>query len=115
MNIPGILKKHFSTLFPFIGLLCAFTAQGQPGIDWDRTYGGESWEELQAMSYDGNNGYIFAGQSSSVGGDISVPNKGDSDTWIIRTDVDGNLDWQRGYGCDGRDRIWDILPLDDGT
>ena len=115
MNISNTFLKYSPILLSFLGLLCAFNVQGQPGMEWEKTYGGENWEELQAMSYDGNNGYIYAGQSSSTGGDITVPNKGDSDAWIMRTDVDGNLDWQRGYGCDGRERIWDILPLDDGT
>jgi len=116
MNIPNTIKKYSPILFSLIGLLCALTAQGQPGIEWEKTYGGSNWEELQAMSYDDDTGYIFAGSSSTNSdGDVTVTNKGDSDAWIIRTDVNGNLDWQHGYGCDGNERIWDILPLDDGT
>lgn len=116
MNISNTVKKCPPILLSFFGLLLAFVVQGQPGIEWEKTYGGTGWEELQAMSYDGNNGYIFAGQTSSIiGGDITIPSSGDSDAWIIRTNVDGDMDWQRRYGCDGRERIWDILPLDDGT
>lgn len=114
MNIPCTIKRHFLMLLPFIGLLCAFTAQGQPGIEWDRTYGGTNYEELQAMDYAGD-GYIFAGHSTSGNVDVEGPNNGLTDAWVFKTDVTAEtILWQKSFGCDGQERIWDILPLPEG-
>jgi gliding motility-associated-like protein len=114
MNIPNTLKKHPLIFLLSVGLLCAFTAQGQPGIEWDRTYGGTNYEELQAMDYAGD-GYIFAGHSTSGNVDVEGPNNGLTDAWVFKTDVTAEtIIWQSSFGCDGREIIWDILPLPTG-
>ena len=114
MNIPNTLKKYLLIFLPFIGLLCAFTAAGQPSIEWDRTYGGTNYEELQAMDYAGD-GYIFAGHSTSGDVDVDGPNNGLTDAWVFKTDVTAEtILWQKSFGCDGREIVWDILPLPTG-
>jgi len=114
MNRPSINQKYFLILMSFIGLLCTLSVQGQPGIEWDRTYGGTNFEELQAMNYAGD-GYIFGGHSTSGNVDVEGPNNGLTDAWVFRTDVTAdNILWQQSFGCDGRERIWDILALPTG-
>lgn len=114
MNKPKFSKKYLSLVIVCLGLLSAFSAFAQPVIDWDRTYGGTNFEELQAMDYAGD-GYIFAGHSTSGNIDVDGPNNGLTDAWVFRTDVTAEtMLWQKSFGCDGRELIWDILPLPTG-
>lgn len=113
MNISKV-KLTDSNLF--IGLLLLMTAAlyAQPPIDWEHTYGGSNYEELQAMNYAGD-GYIFAGNSSSEDFDVMPPHNGFSDAWVFKTNVTGDVvEWQNTFGCEGFEHIWDILPLDNG-
>lgn len=113
MNKPKKIKC-LSLLSLFLLVLCCIV-QAQPGIDWDRTYGGTDFEELQAMSYAGADGYLFAGHSTSGNTDVDGPNQGLTDTWVIRTDITAaDILWQTNFGCEGRERIWDILSLENG-
>jgi len=79
----------------------------QPALTWDRTLGGNSWDELNGL-LTLPDGIIAAGSSRSAPGDLS---------WnflIIKLDFDGNVIWQRRYGGNEDDRLWAIIPTSDG-
>ena len=90
----------------------------QPVFQWDRTYGGNGWEELQSIRPLPNGDIIMGGSTfSDISGDVSdAPcdsfQKGDF--WLVRTDLYGNPLWNRRYGGNGLDRIWSVLPTRDG-
>lgn len=106
-------------------LLCAVgtTAVAQPVLEWDKSYGGLLWEDCNAVlqTYDG--GYLLGGYTSSpVSGDVSensfdlTANPPDvGDFWIVRTDANGNLLWDKRIGGDGEDRAWTLRELPDST
>jgi hypothetical protein len=48
---------------------------------WDRTYGGLLTEEANSIVQTSDGGYVFAGFTSSTGGDVSG---GDGYTWVVR-------------------------------
>jgi hypothetical protein len=58
---------------------------------WNKTYGGadEDWGAALVKSSDG--GYTIAGYTKSFGA-------GDRDFWLVKTDADGNLEWNQTYG-----------------
>ncbi|UCF12247.1 MAG: hypothetical protein JSW06_09420 [Thermoplasmatales archaeon] len=75
-------------------------------ILWDNTYGGELWEWCQSndilLASDG--GYYFLGETSSFGA-------GSRDIWLIKTDADGNMEWNKTYGGTG----WEMSGAMDFT
>lgn len=58
---------------------------------WDKTYGGKNYDWGISGHQTIDNGYIITGLTESYGA-------GDGDLWLIKTDVDGNLDWSETFG-----------------
>lgn len=83
-------------------------------LQWQKTTGGSNWDELRCVKNTADNGLIFAGATSSSDGDV-INNHGSVDQWIIKTDGNGNLQWQKTIGGSGEDVIWEIqTTIDDG-
>jgi len=75
-------------------------------MEWNRTYGGALNDDAQFMVRI-NDGYLIAARTYSFG-------EGDADLWLIKTDFDGNMIWNRTYGGPGTDWIWSIVKSSDG-
>ena len=86
---------------------------GQGNFLWERSFGGSGIE----ISYDIDNtldgGYVVAGNSFSVDGDIGNY-KGESDFWLIKVDDFGKLIWERSYGGTGFDAAQAVRSSKDG-
>ena len=65
-------------------------------LEWEKTYGGSSYDYCYDGKVTTDGGYILAGKSSSFDGDVSG-NHG-NDFWIVKTDNLGILEWQKCYG-----------------
>ncbi len=74
-------------------------------MQWNKTFGGDNYDDLRDVrqTYDG--GFILAGSSrSQANGDKSEPNWDNSagtpthDYWIVKTDAQGNKLWDKRYG-----------------
>jgi type IX secretion system substrate protein len=74
-------------------------------IQWNKTYGGNKYDDLHALQQTVDGGYIFGGASwSDKSGEKSQDSKGYYDYWIVKTDSAGNIQWNRtigGYDYDG--------------
>src|SRR5690606_7302364 len=90
-----------------IGLFTAFAvsssfsllAQTAPAKLWDKTFGGSSFESLDAVKQTSDGGYILGGDSDSdISGNKSQASKGMSDYWIIKLDANGNKLWDKAFG-----------------
>ncbi|MBP9882165.1 MAG: T9SS type A sorting domain-containing protein [Chitinophagales bacterium] len=82
---------------------------------WDKRYGGPGDDELRAMEITSDGGYIFVGESSSgIGGEKTESNHGEFDVWAVKTDVNGNLEWEASYGGSLDDRVNAIQQTADG-
>lgn len=86
-----------------------------PGIQWDRTFGGNLREELTTYLPTLDGGYVFGGSSSSETSlDKTSVSFGDEDYWIIKTDASGNKLWERAFGGDTSDLLRVIKQTSDG-
>lgn len=85
---------------------------------WEKTIGGDGTDWFHHATQTSRGTYLFSGYSySSVSGDKTVANhlNGDSDSWIVETDTDGNILWQQTFGGYSQDMIMKVIESQDGT
>ena len=74
---------------------------------WTKTYGGTGQDVAYSIARVGVQGYIIIGQTDSYGA-------GNSDVWVIRTDVNGDTLWTRTYGGNQDDYASSVARTVDG-
>lgn len=62
-----------------------------PPATWNRIYGGIGLEEAYSMRQTTDGDFIFLGQTYSIG-------TGGADFWLVKTDPDGIVLWEKSYG-----------------
>lgn len=73
------------------------SSQDSLGISWEKSFGGSNVEYVQHVELTTDGGYVIAGYSTSVNGDVSG-NHGLSDYWIVKVTSAGRIDWQKSLG-----------------
>jgi len=74
---------------------------------WSCTYGGEAAEECYTAIQTSDGGFALVGSTNSFGA-------GESDTYFVRTDPNGNVIWSRTYGGVGGDASFSVIQMPDG-
>lgn len=69
---------------------------------WERTYGGSDFDGARGVSLSGDGGFVICGNSKSKDGDLRG-NFGENDLWLLKTDANGQLEWQQNFGGSGLD------------
>lgn len=82
-------------------------------IEWTKTYGGTSYDYLFSIQQTSDNGFIACGFSMSNDGDVNA-NIGMSDYWILKLNINGEIEWQRNYGGTYTDWASSIQQTTDG-
>ena len=84
--------------FVFLSPILSLTAQ--TNLSWNKTLGGNGFEELQTMIETEDGNFVFFGShTSDVSGDITQGAYGLSDYWLAKVDQsNGNIIWQNTYG-----------------
>jgi len=79
--------------------------------EWNKTYGGASNDPAHSMVETNvvatGNGYALAGFTTSFGA-------GGQDGWLIKTDMDGNAEWNKTYGGANNDILNSMVATNDG-
>jgi hypothetical protein len=81
-------------------------------IAWQKNYGGPGEDFGLCVRQTKDGGYIVAGGTSSVNGDVTY-NRGLLDAWIIKLDDTGKIVWQKTYGGSKRDCAFYIQQTSD--
>jgi len=78
-----------------------------PQTEWNKTYGGTNLDVGQRGIQTSDGGYAIAGTTDSYGA-------GELDFWLVKTDVDGIMQWSRTYGGTGTEEVYDLAQTSDG-
>ena len=71
-------------------------------LQWSKTYGGSGDDRGSSLIQTQDGGFALLGYSDSSDGDATT-NNGSRDFWLIKTDAQGTLAWQKNYGFSGAD------------
>jgi hypothetical protein len=82
-------------------------------VQWQKCFGGSDRDFAHSIIQTTDGGYIFAGGTASVDGDITN-NNGSSDAWLVKLDLLGNIEWQKCYGGNNSDGAFSIIQTLDG-
>src|SRR5688572_12216209 len=100
--------NHF---FPIL-LLSTISLSAQE-IEWQKTLGGTNNEYAFSICLATDGGYVAAGRTNSINGDV-LGNHGFDDSWVVKLDDVGSLQWQKCLGGTGFEYAQDIQQTVDG-
>lgn len=84
-------------------------------IQWDKTIGGASIDELRSVEQTKEGGYILAGASySNKSGEKTEYSRGAADYWIVRLDENGLIKWDKTLGGTSQEFLYSIQQTKDG-
>lgn len=106
------MKSFYIFLF-FLTTPYHLFSQYTISLQWQKSYGGTAFDHLQSAAKTIDGGYILAGYSASIDGDITS-NNGERDFWIVKIDSTGNMQWQKCYGGSARDEANSVKQTSDG-
>jgi FlaG/FlaF family flagellin (archaellin) len=81
-------------------------ADASGNMEWNKTYGGTSYDLAFSVVKCSDGGYAIAGETASFGA-------GSNDFWLIKTDELGNMEWNQTYGGTGTDRARSLVETSD--
>jgi len=82
-------------------------------LTWQKCLGGSVDDYSYCVKQTADGGYIVAGATQSLNGDISN-NDGGEDAWIVKLNSAGNMEWEKTYGGSDTERVFWIVPTTDG-
>lgn len=115
LNIPmlhSFSKKIIHFLVGILLILATLNSLNAQG--WEKTYGSPHWENSQAVVLNEDGGFTFIGTTDALLHGDGFLGQGIFNIYVVRTDVDGTVMWQRTYGGMDTNVGIDILRTTDG-
>jgi len=82
---------------------------------WDKSFGGTNFDEAHRVLQLADGGYLVGCDSDSgISGNKTNASFGGSDYWLIRLDTDGNKLWEKVYGGNSTEYLYDVQQTSDG-
>ncbi|RLG36319.1 MAG: hypothetical protein DRO01_08250, partial [Thermoproteota archaeon] len=85
----------------------AIKSDGNGNLQWEQCFGGADVEVFEDVKSTTDGGCVACGQTNSTDGDVSG-NHGGNDAWVVKIDVNGNLQWQKCFGGSGGENFSSI-------
>jgi hypothetical protein len=83
--------------------------------EWDKTFGGNDYDELNTLQQTRDGGYILGGWSNSpLSGDKTEGTRGTYDFWILKLDSSGEKQWDKTFGGSNIDFLASLQQTRDG-
>lgn len=84
--------------------------------EWRKDFGGDGFFDIaKSIKQTPEGGYIIAGVSdSSYSGNVTGPNNGQQDAWLVKITSAGVIQWQKCYGGTSYDGVSTIQYTSDG-
>ena len=95
------------SLIALLILLLPCQLLSQPEVEWQRSYGGEDEEYFYDLAQTGDGGFILIGYETSFG-------HPDPDTWVVKTDRDGEIQWTREIDSEQFGLFRHVIQTEDG-
>ena len=74
---------------------------------WNKSFGGADYDKAQSVQQTVDGGYILAGWTRSYGA-------GNDDFWLVKTDSNGNKQWDKTFGGVYWDKAYSVQQTMDG-
>ena len=105
----------FTAAFCFMLLSAVQISAQAPTKEWDATFGGTGTDRLVQLSPTPDGGYILGGGSNSdLGGNKTTNGWGNFDYWVVKTNANGEKEWEVSLGGNSAETFRDIQPTRDG-
>jgi hypothetical protein len=110
------VQLRYSNFLCLLILFSASTLWAQaPTKQWDKTFGGSAYDEAKTVIQCSDGGFLFVGYSlSGISGDKTEVYRGDRDCWLIKTDANGNKQWDKTLGGNGEEIFASVIQTSDG-
>lgn len=79
---------------------------------WQKCYGSYGPDDAKCVQLTTDGGYIFAGASGADGDDVST-HFGYEDYWLVKTDKDGVIQWEKSLGDNRYDYAYEVEQTSD--
>ena len=113
-------EKSFSSKLKMIAAIIfvlSFTSAFSqiPIKQWDARFGGSADDFLFSLHQTSDGGYILGGYSESgISGDKTQDSRGSSDYWIVKTNANGDKQWDLRFGGNSVDQLTALQQTADG-
>ncbi|WP_054560094.1 hypothetical protein [Croceitalea dokdonensis] len=81
---------------------------------WEKNFGGPAFDAAHSVTVTQDGGFLISANSKSYGNDLTA-NFGENDLWLIKTNSEGNIQWQKALGGTGLDFGFDAIESPNGS